>query len=271
MPEPFYSETPNLYFRNTKPDSIITEAQDLPRENPNLFLPRQAGIVLVQEVLKTPEPVFPEFNGDLTSWNRDITVLEEALKHPQGYKYQAQLPDIIGYLNPQEAKIVDNWGVIDNSYSDEEGSDKLDVIRQILPNMMETIEDDVYTITSGRGYIRFVEWEKYHTAKGEIAKGNGELHVDNMIRKQEDVLTTHYLLADLEPTIIYSGTAKLFQLRGRGELRVDTDSLETNRPFATVAIPPYAIVRTNGTTVHASPRFKEAGTRAWMRATTGLR
>ncbi len=140
---------------------------------------------------------------------------------------------------------------------------------KVEPELIWGIENDIALVTSGQGYLRFVEWEKYHTAQGNVAKGTGTLHVDNMVRRVGDILTAHYFLANLEPTVFYTGKAKLFQLRG-GELRLDTDSLDTSRPYATVAAPPYAIVRANGTSVHGSPRFKQDGARAFMRATTGL-
>ena len=262
-----------LWYHNymTTPDSAHQTGEitgNIPKPHPNaLLLP---GVISVHEVLQRPTTEFPEFDGDLTRWNRDIAILTNALEHPRGFEYEAQLPDIVGYMSPEEAAVIDSWGDVDASYSDDEGSDRLDDIRKQLPGLMQTIEKDLDLITAGQGRFTFVEWEKYFTEAGKIGKGNGEFHVDEMVNKEEDVLTTHYFFANKEPTLYYRGPAKLFRLKSNGALKLDTDSLDHYKPGAVVAAPPYAIVRANGTTVHGSPSFKKSSSRAFMRATSGL-
>jgi hypothetical protein len=231
---------------------------------------------------------FPVFEGDMAHWQRDMDILRAALEQGEGYEYDAQLPEIIGYLSPEEAALLAELpDGLEVSISDDEGTYGIEdiehllpaplsegnkglvVARYLFPDLLGKIESDVAITTGEQGRIKFVELEKKRTMAGEVAKGSGHLHVDDMVGRKEDVLNTHYLIANGQPTLFYEGKAKLFKMRN-GRLFLDTDSLETDGSALVAPPPALAIVRTNGTTVHGSPRFETDFSRAWFRVSSGL-
>lgn len=230
----------------------------------------------------------PVFEGDLAHWGRDMVTLRNALARPEGYRYEVQLPEIIGYVATQEAaqlsllpegvelSISDDEGVYGAEYiehllheQDVQQLQGLQIARHLFSDLLTKIEEDIALTMGEKGSLKFVELEKKITEAGEVAKGNGHMHVDDMVGSEDDLTNTHYLIADTNPTLFYEGKAKLFRLKN-GRLRLDTDSLDTSDTAIIIPAPPLAIVRTNGTTVHGSPRFASDASRAWFRVSAGL-
>lgn len=217
-----------------------------------------------------------------------MTALQNALASSNGHHYNAQLPDVIGHITVDEAALLVSLSDgVELSLTDNEEDYGVDGIRDflpknkqnelhgvqiaryLLPNLMTQIERDIALILGGQGALRFVELEKGITKAGEVAKGTGNLHVDTMVNNERDLHSMHYLAAVNNSTLFYRGAAKLFALNN-GQLRLDTESLDTSRDGAIMQAPSLAIVRANGATVHGSPRFTEEASRPWLRISAGL-
>lgn len=225
----------------------------------------------------------PEFRGDLSYWQQDIQTLQEALNHPEGYEFEARLPEIVGYLNEADIAEIDrlpqgmkSFRRLFDNYSDDDREFSLVALRERFPHMLAIIDGDMSLVTDGKFVLNEAEVEKAYTEAGKrpriASDGEEDVHVDRLRGTKEGVSQPTYLISDFEPTRFYSGPATLYKnIDSRDPdrvmpLRLRQDGLDQLQVRNMVAAPPYAIVRASGATVHESPVFTEAGMRTFFRA-----
>src|SRR5580658_610598 len=106
--------------------------------------------------LLSQSTALPEFNGDLSVWQRDVKVLVGAIGcQPDGYEYEAQLPEVIGYLNPSELQALDELtdpktgsSEFDNFYlrTCMDKGWEISKVSVLLPHFLEAIRADIESI-----------------------------------------------------------------------------------------------------------------------------
>jgi hypothetical protein len=227
----------------------------------------------MSETIFSPPQALPEFSGSLEMWERDVSILTTAFQNPEGYIYDAQLPETIGYMPQAEIESIEAWNGIETGdeptyfSADENTATPISLIDTVMPITIEMIRTDIDLVTDNRAYLRHFEVEKKRTAAGNAPR-NGDIHTDSAVKYSEDVYKPTYIICNNNPTLFYTGSAKL-EMGFR--LRLVSDSLDGTAVHNMVAAPPYSIVRLSYATVHASPVFTERGLRIFMRGSTSLK
>ncbi len=228
------------------------------------------------EALPRQELLFPEFNGDLANWQRDVDILRAALESPRGFDYEAHLPEIIGWVPDAEQKKISSWSrTYDCSWSPGypnplEANARM--CKNSIPQTLELIMADIEIASGGLAKFNQFEVEKKYTPRGERPRpglnlGTG-LHVDQIVRFTNDSVKPIYIICDTDPTRFYQGPARLWS--PDAELMLDLAALDTD-PARVVSAPAFAIIRLSGATVHASPTFEKGGVRTFIRIGSTLK
>lgn len=228
----------------------------------------------------------PVFNGDLKIWNQDLTVIEKAFASPEGYEFEAQLPEIIGYVPFEEIQklrtsIHKSFTFFENGELEPHSLNYDSLLDTCMPETMRAIRQDISLLTDGEGSIQDADIYKQQAAIGEPFNVDGAvLHVDAMVSPNHKGVRPGYFFSDTQPTGFYTGMAKLFtekpQFNGNITLGALAASpvidLRTNQQLQSrlVQAPPLAIVRYTGATVHYSPRSVKQEERTMVRVLGGV-
>lgn len=207
-------------------------------------------------------------------WRADVAALHNALRHPEGYGYEAQLPAVIGYM-PQDEAVA--FGVITPRTVEDTANFALFAMnasevarmREHLPRTFMAIEADMAAVTAGRAEFSEVELKRQYIKQSETAQPYG-LHLDLGVTAEhpEYADLPIYMLSNTEPSVFYTGPATLYMPDARN-LRLRPGSLSPDGNL--VQAPAGAIVRMSFATVHTSPVFSGDATRTFMRIFTGFR
>lgn len=215
------------------------------------------------ETVITPQGSLPEFDGDLSLWEHDKEVLLAALNQPRGFSYDAQLPEIVGYVPEAEREamttILASKGMDKIVAHRTMDADDFAAVEDAMPKTVAIIESDIELISAGLRHLEALEIRRPFIPAGTQPKGaNGGLdglHVDLMVHEPDDCDISTHLVGDLETTLLYEGPAALWYKDNR--LRLDPFKANLERATRLVPAPFYAIVRLSGATVHVPPVFAE--------------
>lgn len=202
-------------------------------------------------------------------WKNDVYVLSEALKYPDGYNYEARLPDIIGYVPLEEQEQFSTFTPhhIDNPsnfvclHMDDE---EIAYLATSLPKTVHTLVHDTHKITEGKAILSELELRRQFVRRGHDPHFYG-LHLDvGVTTDQPDMAKLPiYLISDMEPTLFYTGPAMLY-MPDKRSVRLNTASLNPDQNLTQA--PPFAIMRLSYATIHTAPIFTTDATRTFMRA-----
>ena len=212
------------------------------------------------EVLTSQVTSLPEFNGNLSYWREDAVDLQMALLYPQGYVFEARLPQVIGSLTPEEREVFVNI----KSGDDQPLEFREDVPKELValfPDSGEKILSDAALVSRGLALLRYIEIESKHTDKGSSPRGSS-FHTDDFVSTVQQTLLPTYLISSSNTTEFYSGPVRFVE--GGNHLYIQEDSLTVTSDNVTHA-KPFDIVRLSCATVHRSPKFKEAAFRTFLR------
>lgn len=213
---------------------------------------------------------FPENIG----WQADVRALAGALHHPEGFYYEARLPDIIGYVPDSERRNFSS--VLPRAVGDPcnfvcLGMKREEVARlySYLPETLRILEDDTRALTGGRAALSEFELRRQFVKAGSDPNFYG-LHLDIGVSadKPEVAELPIYVVSDTEPTWLYAGPAMLHMPDLRS-VRLHPGSIDTS--IQLVQLPPFAIARLSYATIHTSPIFAADATRTFMRVFASMR
>jgi hypothetical protein len=172
---------------------------------------------------------------------------KKALEKPEGYEFEAQLPEIVGYVPEDERPYFDNLPAealvaSHNSWK---------CLPKELRGLERIIKDDYDQFNlSGHGSFMHIELERKTTSPGFFARPPG-YHTDGVLNRL-NINSLRYIVANRCTTIFYGGIAR-YESDKLGMIAIDPASLDQSKPC--ISAPFYGIVRLSGATIHASPKF----------------
>jgi hypothetical protein len=212
---------------------------------------------LEQELLLHPTEYIKipvEKNGFLIDCEHAERAFAKGRDAFEGYEFEAGLPDVIGYIPPNERDYFDNLPSTNDAIEILRG-ENLNEILANMPGLHNLILEDLEKI--GKFEIFNLEYEKKFRQKGGSPRGSIRWHFDDI--RQGEYLP-RYVMSNNEPTQFYNGPANVGAI---GDRLILLDTISEKAPY--ISVPKYSIARLAPLTIHRTPKFTTDSERVFMR------
>jgi hypothetical protein len=200
----------------------------------------------------TKKPV--EKNGFLTDCEHAERAFAKGRETLEGYEFDAGLPDVIGYIPPNERDYFDNLPSTNDTIRYFTG-ENLSGILSNIPGVHNLILEDLEKI--GKFEIFNLEYEKKFRQKGGSPRGSNRWHFDGF---RQGEYSPRYVMSNNEPTQFYTGPANVGAI---GDSLMFLDTISEKAPY--ISAPKYSIARLAPLTIHRTPKFTTDSERVFMR------
>lgn len=207
----------------------------------------------------TKASTLPEFRGmndEVVKFRNSIEIFDKTRRNHERLGYNAELPQIIGYVPLQEREFFSQFtpkiGSLYSGIMIGPGDEDFQLLIENMPRVYELITDDISGLNIEGLKLDTVVIDRRFTNVGKTPRPIKTWHIDPDLA---------YLISDQKPTEFYQGPAQLMSTSSGG-LTLDTQSLIPD--IIPIEAPSFAIVRQGPLTIHRSPIFTHRTNRTFM-------